>query len=251
MFHVAVFNAYKVKIFIKVIDLGVRTKFIQPSIEILNLRIDEPVTTLTDILLAVICVYAFVSLLKVEAAAKSKRYFSLYFLLLGTGALTGGILGHAFQYRLAEEWKLISWTMTLVSVALMVQALLNISGALIRKGLSRMISMLNISLFLLALILTIRSVDFNPVKYYSIVALVLMSGSICYYIHKQTGNRGVLYVMGGVGVGFMSAIIFSLQLGLSHWFNHRDVSHIILSVSVFFVYKGVVMTLKSVNVSLQ
>ena len=53
--------------------------------------------------------------------------------------------------------------------------------------------------------------------------------------------------MGGVGIGFLSAVIFSLQWGISQWFNHRDVSHIILCFSVIYVYKGVAMLLKSVS----
>jgi len=65
----------------------VSTEFIQPSIEILNLRIDEPVTTLTDILLAGICFYAFFQTGKLEKSGSSKSYFRLYFLILGLGAL--------------------------------------------------------------------------------------------------------------------------------------------------------------------
>ena len=227
------------------IDLGVETKFLQPSIEILNLRIDEPITMITDILLAVIFLLAFIRLGKLEYAGKALRYFKYYFLILCLGALTGGLLGHAFQYRLAEEWKLVSWSLTLGSVALMVQALLEIASPLIEKRIVRMISCLNVLLFFLAFFLTLRSVEFNPVKYYSIFGLVVMAGSLCFYIYRRTANKGVLILMGGVGIGFLSAITFSFQWGFSPWFNHRDLSHIILCFSAYYVYKGVVMVVKS------
>jgi hypothetical protein len=229
-----------------VIDLRVETKYLQPSIEILNLRIDEPVTTITDILLAIICFYAFFRIRRLESPGRGNHYFRLYFLILGLGALTGGILGHAFLYRLAEEWKLLSWTLTLTSVALMVQALLEVSGPLLKKNVARMISWLNVLVFILALFLTLRSIDFDPVKYYSVFGLVLLSGSISYYIYRKTGNKGVLVLMGGVGIGFLCFLIFSLEWGISQWFNHRDLSHIILCFSVYFVYRGVAMILKSI-----
>ena len=222
------------------------TKFLQPSIDILNLRIDEPITTITDILLAIIFLLAFIRLGKLKYAGRELRYFRYYFLILCLGALTGGLLGHAFQYRMQEEWKLVSWTLTLGSVALMVQALLEIARPLIEEGVLRIISWFNILIFILAFVLTFLSLDFTPAKYHSIFGLVFLSGSLCYYIFKRTANKGVLILLGGVGIGFLSAITFSLQWGFSPWFNHRDLSHIILCFSAYYVYKGVLMTVKSV-----
>lgn len=221
------------------------SKFIQPSIEILNLRIDEPITTITDILLGIICIYAFFRMGRLKVAGNGFTYFRSYFLVLGLGAISGGLLGHAFQYCLANSWKLVSWTLTLVSVALMVQGVLVIAATYLKKGMVTMITMLNLAGLVLTVILTSSSTDFSPVKYYAIFGLVLLSGSLSLLIYRKTGNRAVLVLMGGVGIGFLSAIIFSLQWGLSQWFNHRDVSHIILCFSVYFVFKGVVMHLNS------
>jgi hypothetical protein len=224
----------------------VQSKFLQPSVEILNIRIDEPITLLTDLLLAVICFYAFLKIRNWEQNWRVNSYFSLYFLVLGMAALTGGFLGHAFQYRLAEGWKLVSWTLTLVSVGIMVHALLAVSRPPLKKRITGMISALNALICLLAFFLTMRSMDFTPVKYYSVFGLVILAGSISYYLYQRTGNRGVLKLMGGVGIGFLTAIIYSLEWGFSQWFDHRDVSHIILCFSVYVVYKGVIRIMKSI-----
>ena len=222
-----------------------QSKFIQPSIDVLNLRIDEPITTITDILLGIICFYAFFRIWKLKKGGSARAYFLSYFLILGLGAITGGLLGHAFQYCLADGWKLVSWTLTLVSVALMVQAFLGIAATIIRKRIATMITLINVLAFFLAAFLAFRSIDFAPVKYYAIFGMVLLCGSLSFLIYQKTGNRAVLVLMGGVGIGFLSAIIFSLQWGLSHWFNHRDLSHIILCFSVYYVYKGLVMHLNT------
>lgn len=221
-------------------------KFIQPSIEILNLRLDEPITTFTDILLGIMCIYAFFRIEKYKVAGNGFSYFKSYFLVLGLGAIAGGLLGHAFQYCLAETWKLVSWILTLISVALMVQGILAIAAPHLKKGLASVITFFNLAAMFLALILTSRAIDFDPVKYYAIFGLVILCGSLSWFIYRKTANRAVLVLMGGVGIGFLSAIIFSLQLGLSHWFNHRDVSHIILCFSVYFVFKGLRMHMNTV-----
>ena len=39
------------------LNLNVSAKFEQPSIEILSIRIDEPITLITDLLFAAICLF--------------------------------------------------------------------------------------------------------------------------------------------------------------------------------------------------
>ena len=92
--------------------------------------------------------------------------------------------------------------------------------------------------FLVALFYTLWTLAFSPVKYYTIFGMLLVVGSLSYYIYRKTESRAMLILMGAVGVGFLSAIIFSLEWGLSPWFNHRDISHVILSFSAFSLYKG-------------
>ncbi|MDF1574328.1 MAG: hypothetical protein P1P86_03945 [Bacteroidales bacterium] len=218
--------------------MSVQIKLIQPSIEILDLRIDEPITTATDLILAAICFYAFFRIRRLESEGKVKWYFKYYFLTLGLGATFGGILGHAFQYRLSEEWKLVSWVLTLGSVALMAHALLEVARPHVRPGITRLISRFNLLVFLIALFYTLWTLAFSPVKYYTIFGMLMVVGSLSYYIYHKTGNRAMLKLMGAVGIAFLSAVIFSFGWGLSPWFNHQDISHVILSFSAFSLYKG-------------
>lgn len=225
-------------IFKNMITLNVKVKLIQPSVEILNIRIDEPITTATDLVLAVICLYAFFRIRKLEGTGKIKWYFKYYFLTLGLGALFGGIFGHAFQYRLSEEWKLVSWILTLGSVALMAHALLEVARPLVKPKVTLWVSRITMLVFLVALFYTLWTLAFSPVKYYTIFGMLMVVGSLSYYIYRKTDNRAMLVLMGAVGVGFLSAIIFSFEWGLSPWFNHQDISHVILSFSAFSLYKG-------------
>jgi hypothetical protein len=53
--------------------------------------------------------------------------------------------------------------------------------------------------------------------------------------------------MGAVLLGVISAVIFSFEWGLSPWFNHNDISHVILSFSAYYMYKGAVLIMGSVT----
>ena len=228
------------------LHLNVTEKFIQPSIEVLNTRIDEPITLITDLLLAAICFYAYFRIQRLDYTCGGKRYFKYYFLLLGLGAMTGGLLGHAFLYRLSDAWKLVSWILTIGSVTLMIHALLEVARPYIKKGIARNISRFNVLLFALALFFTLWSKAFSPVTYYTTFGMVVVVGSLCYYIYQKTRSKGTLILMGAVMLGFISALIFSFEWGLSPWFNHRDISHMILCFSAYYMYKGTVLIMGSV-----
>lgn len=230
-------------IYLKIVALYVFENFIQPSIEILNIRIDEPMTTFTDLVMAAICFYAFYQIRQMEVHGKVKWFFKYYFLTLGLGAMFGGIFGHAFLYKLPEAWKLVSWIFTLGSVALITHALLEVAKPLVRPGITKIIARFNMLIFAVALFYTMWTMAFSPVKYYTIFGMVGVVGSLSFFIFQKTRSRGVVVLMGAVGVGFLSAVIFSFQWGLGPWFNHNDISHVILSFSAYNVYKGAAIML--------
>jgi MFS family permease len=217
---------------------------IQPSIQIWNLQVDEPITTLTDLVLATVSFYAFYRIRKQGEKGRFREFFGYYFLSLGLGALTGGLLGHAFLYRIAPGWKLISWVLAIISVSLMIHAMVEVTRPLIRVRLTRMILLVNWMLMPLALFLTMSRLSFSPVTLYTIYGMLLVVGSLSFYTYRKTGSRGVFRFLLAVGLGLISALIFSKQWGFSPWFNHNDISHLILAACAILFYKGGILFMK-------
>lgn len=225
--------------------LGMFRAYIQPSVEILNLRIDEPITTATDLLLAAICFFAYFRIRQLESTGRIRWYFKYYFLTLGLGALTGGLLGHAFFYKLSPEWKLVSWLLTLLSVGLMAHALLEMARPYVKPRITKLIFRTNLFVLAIATFYTLWTLAFLPVKYYTIFGMVVLVGSLSLFIYQRTASRGLVKLMVALGIGLLSVLIFSYELGLSPWFNHNDISHLILSYSAFGMYKGAALILNS------
>ena len=220
-------------------------KFIQPSVEVLSIRIDEPITTLTDLIMAAICFYAYFRIKQQESPGRIKGYFKYYFLTLGLATLAGGLLGHAFLYSLSPTWKLVSWIFTLLSVAILSHALIELSKPLLKPGFSKMVSRINFLILSLSLLYTLYTLAFSAVKYYTIFGMFIVVGSLSYVIYQKTEIRGVLKIMIGVGVGLLSAFIFSFGWGIGPWLNHNDISHLILSFSAISLYKGALLIIDS------
>lgn len=227
------------------LNSNVLLTYLQPSIEIGNLRIDEPITLATDMLMAGVCFYAYFRIKKRESARKIKWYFKYYFLTLGLGAFFGGLLGHAFLYRIAPPWKLVSWIFTLIAVAMMAQAILELSRPLVKIGFVKFIGRLNLLILAFAIFYTIWTLTFSAVQYYTIFGMIAIVGTFSFFIFHNTGSKGAARFLVAVGVGVISAFVFNFKWGISPWFNHNDICHVLITCSVFVFYKGAALILDS------
>ena len=125
----------------------------------------------------------------------------------------------------------------------MAHALLEVAKPMVKPIVTRIISRFNLLILAFAFFYTLWTLAFSPVKYYTIFGMVVVVGSLSFFIYQRTSSKGVVKVMGAVAIGLLSALIFSYELGLSPWFNHNDISHIILSYSAFIMYKGAALIL--------
>ncbi len=66
------------------------------TIYIAGIRIDEPIVTLTDLIVSFLCLYFFYRIQKSGKKEKVFLYFKIYFLNMGIATLLGGLIGHAF-----------------------------------------------------------------------------------------------------------------------------------------------------------
>jgi hypothetical protein len=131
----------------------------------------------------------------------------------------------------------------MVSVACIVHALVDLASPLFRPGFARVARRLNILFLAIALFFTIWTVAFSAVKFYTIFGLFCVVGSLSYYVFQKTGSKGVVRFMVAVVLALSAAFFFSFEWGLGPWFNHNDISHVILSFSAIIIYKGALLVL--------
>jgi uncharacterized membrane protein len=101
--------------------------------------------------------------------------------------------------------------------------------------------------FCLALILVFVIFSFVVVEVHSAIGLVLGVTVLEYIQYKKTNSILSKHMMVGVGIAVLAVLCHVFKLAISVWFNHLDLSHVIIAIAVYVMYKGVYLQQKSMN----
>lgn len=210
----------------------------QPSISIYSIRIDEPINTLTDLVVSAICFYAFFKLTKSELTGRTQLYFRMYFLLLGIATLLGGIIGHGFLYVFSFAWKLPGWIISMLSVAFIERSSIEHAKPHIAPGIGKFFLVLNIIELLTIMSITIYTLNFKWVEFHSGYGLLAVVLPFHAYTYFKTRDRGSFTILFAVGVACIAALIFMNQISVNKWYNYIDISHTLMAIAAYIFYRG-------------
>lgn len=210
----------------------------QPSIEILGIRFDEPVTTLTDLLVTAVCWYAYYHMHHSEVKNKSALLMKYYFLITGMATLLGGLIGHGFNYALSLEWKIPGWVTSMVAIMLIERASIEYTRPLIMKSVGDFFLWLNIVELLVLMSLACYLLDFNWVLVHLAYGLGVMVGGFHLFTYLKTGSFASKRIMQAVLVASVGALFFINEWYINEWFNHVDIGHVGMAGGVWFFYLG-------------
>jgi hypothetical protein len=211
---------------------------LQPPIFIGDWRIGEPTTTVTDLLVAAVCFYAYLKLGKL-APFQARRYFRFYFLFLGIATFWGAIVTHASIYYLSQPWKVPGWISSTWAVSLLAWAMVEAHADLIKKRVFALKTIIFIEL-LAVMAITIYTVEFKWAGAHSAFGLFLIVTTLAVISYRKHKDQGSLWMLYGVGVFLLSGITFAAKLSIHTWFNHIDLTHVFLAVAALVIYRSVV-----------
>lgn len=210
----------------------------QPSIYPFGIRIDEPIATVTDILVSAVCFYAFYKLTKKKLHGRSQWYFRYYFLLISIATFLGGVIGHGFLYALSFPWKLPGWIISMVSVALIERSAISHARRLIKPLVVRFFLVLNIIELLVIMTITMATLDFFWVQVHSAYGLLIVVFSFHAYTYYRTKDKGSQTILWAVGVTAVASLVYMNEFSLHTWFNYLDLSHILLAIASYVFYRA-------------
>ncbi len=215
-------------------------EFPPPSVYPFGIRVDEPVATLTDLLVSAVSLYAYLRMKRKGLNAWSQVHFRHYFLLVSVATLLGGLIGHGFLYAFGFAWKLPGWIVGIVSVALVERAAISHAQRLIRPGIGRFFLVFNIIEMIAILVVTIVTLDFKWVEYHNGYGLIVNVAGFHGYAWYRTKDRGSLIILGAVGITAIASVVFTRHLSLHTWFNYIDISHVLLAIAAYVMYLGAI-----------
>jgi hypothetical protein len=210
----------------------------QPLIELFGLVLHEPVTALTDVLVAIICFVAYLKLNALPQRSQVQGLFKYYFLSMSIATFLGGVFGHALIDYMPFYIKLPGWITSMLSVALLERAVIQYSRKWINPKIGAFFSKLNIVELLAFLILSLVTLNFQFVLIhaaYGMAIVVTGFAGFVYYKERNMGSKQILYA---VLVSTIGAFFFVFKIGLDKWFNHVDISHVFMMIASVLYYRG-------------
>ncbi len=199
----------------------------------------EPMTVLTDVLLAAAAVWAGSRICDVSHTPVH-LYFALSFFLIALGALAGAAI-HAIRHTSLVRWVPLLWRITGIAVGLSVTAML--AGTFYHLLQAEYADILRWTLLGLSILYAAwiwRDYRFrNIIVFYSIsMAFVLGAMGLSYV---STGSEGAKLIAVGILVSFAAAAVQRSGFGLARHFNHNDIYHVIQLLGLYFFYKGALL----------
>ena len=205
-------------------------------VEISGLRILEPVTTITDLLVSGVCFYALINLFRLNRQELYIRYFSFFFLSMGMATAIGGIIGHGFLYAFSFEWKLPGWLTSMLSISLLERASIEYAKPLLKPRFRVFLDRANIIELLVFVTLTFGTLNFLFVEIHSAFGLLVINTPLHLFIYIKTRNEASKYMLAGISFAMISAVIFMNEISIDKWFNYFDISHLLMALGSWFFY---------------
>ncbi len=212
----------------------------QPSIELFGITIMEPMVTFTDLWITAVCLYAFIKLVKLNKPGKVQRHMRWYFLIMGLATFLGGLLGHAFQYAIGLEWKLPGWLISMLAVMAVERASIIHAQPLINKTFGKALGVANVIELLTFAFITFYTLNFFFIQVHSAYGLALIVLPLHFLVFWRTRNNGSRVFVLAVLFSTLAAFFYISGIGLGKWFNHLDLAHTVMAISMYFLYIGTI-----------
>jgi len=244
------------------------------QIIISGITILEPVTTLTDLVIAAVCFYAWFKLNKKSVNNIAFKYYNYFFLTMGIATLIGGIIGHGFLYAFEFKghmpewasgsvlvwlnkaaligWKIPGWLTSMISIWLLERASIEYAKQKINnKSFIKFLKVANIIELVTFMFLAFYTLNFRFVEIHSGFGLLAINLPLHTYIYYTTKQQASKIILWAIFASVVSAIVFKNQISIDKWFNHYDISHIFMALSAYIFYKAAKYLIPSEKLKVQ
>ncbi len=214
------------------------TKIVQPGIDLFGITLMEPVTVVTNLLISVMCFYAFYKMHKDPEKGRTYTYLKYYFLMMGLATTWGGFIGHGFLYLVGDRWKLVGWIISMLAVGLIERSSIKYANRLVSKRLGDFFLIANIVELVVLIGFVVYSVHFRYVEFHSAYGFIIVVFGFHLFVYYKTKDLGSLQMIYATVALLIAVYIFNKPVILHTFFNHRDFAHIFMFLGAYFQYQS-------------
>jgi hypothetical protein len=218
---------------------------LNPTVYLGNFEWREPVTTLTDFLVALVCWFAFFQFHKIKGS-KSETYpwFKRYFFIFAIGMTSAAWLGHGLQAYVPARAKAFGWMCGATGLMFLQFGSFQLIKETTVAWLKKVLPLWFIVQWLTAISLMVIRLNvsvpdaFMVTQINSTVAIIGTVLPMHFYAFKRVGISGSKIVLGALGYSIIPGIVYSQQLSIHRWFNYHDISHVLMAIFMTIMFLG-------------
>lgn len=198
----------------------------------------EPTTAITDFMLAGFCLWCFFRLYGLKTKKAAIVFWSYFLLFVGGSTFMGG-LAHSFSCLSDTIYYEITWLfMQLFSGLSLFYAQSAVYLIELTKNkkikVLRMFAAFQLFVFSISVIVFM---DFRVVALNSFIGLIQLL-VLSFPIGLKDWEYKTLITL-GLLTSFITIYVNRTKMSIAHWFNHNDISHVFIFISLLLIYKGV------------
>jgi hypothetical protein len=213
----------------------------------------EPNVFLTDIIMSLFCFYFGWRLYHKTNRLEKTKWWIAFFWLFALSSFAGG-LGHFMFAHWGVNGKFASWITSFPSIYFIERAMIsaepneNNQRFYVRLANAKMLLMI----LVFASVCVIADLNLKPEKGFLPIAANTIIG-----VSATTGFLGWLYAkklhhafndfLIGMLIILPSAFVFLLKINISPWFDKNDLSHVFITLGLYFFYRGAMKVEKHVE----
>lgn len=209
-----------------------------PTVEIFGVTIAEPTTTVTDYVITAVAGWCAWRHVMADGRRGAQTLWAAGFLCIGLAAFLGGT-SHGAAPHLDETQSFYLWKATVYSVGLsMLFAVAGtLEGSALPGGARKLLHGLNIAGFAVYAVWMLSHSGFVYVIYHYVPSMLLIAllqvraWFIC-------GARSAPWLIAGVAVTLLGAIVQQSGFSIHRHFNHNDLYHVIQVAGLWLLYRG-------------
>ncbi|MBC8048214.1 MAG: hypothetical protein H7Y00_15550 [Fimbriimonadaceae bacterium] len=211
----------------------------ETNITIFDIKIQEPVTALTDFFITICCWYIFFRSRHEVQKNHVTDLYRYFFFMIGLSTLFGGIFGHVLCYRLGIAFKLPGWVFSMIAVMICERAAIMHTKKVMRPNVGKFFANANIVELVIMIIITCVTLNFFFVEFHAFYGLLIVTGSFELFNYIKTKEAASKWILISVAISCVAAVVHVAELSPHKWFNYLDAAHSIMCISAFVMYGGV------------
>ncbi|MCB1197908.1 MAG: hypothetical protein KDK51_06005 [Deltaproteobacteria bacterium] len=174
---------------------------------------------------------------------KSKRTHAqnltlIYLISMGISTAIGGIVGHGLIHYISFAWKLPGWIAGMISVATLERASIVHAKPWLHPKVSTFFSIFNIIELIFFIIASMVFLDFLFVEFHFLYGLLVIIAPFHAYVFFKNRHKSSLWLLASVALSLIAGLIFQMKISPHIWFNHNDLSHVVIGLAILCIYQG-------------